>query len=116
MKKIINITNLDCPNCAKELEEEILKVEDIMSANVDFINQKIHLNYNNERALENVIYLCNHFEEVKVVENKKKTLSFSKDIILLCISFLLFFIAVLLDNVIKIDSGVITTIIYLTSY
>lgn len=116
MKKIINIINLDCPNCAKELEEEILKVEDIISANVDFINQKIHLNYNNEKALENVIYLCNHFEEVKVVENKKKTLSFSKDIILLCISFLLFLIAVLLDNVIKIDSGVITIIIYLTSY
>ena len=77
MRKIIDIINLDCPNCAKELEEEILKVEGIMSANVDFINQKIHLNYNNEKALENVIYLCNHFEEVKVVENKKKTLSFS---------------------------------------
>ena len=29
MKKIINIINLDCPNCAKELEEEILKVEGV---------------------------------------------------------------------------------------
>ena len=45
MKKTINIINLDCPNCAKELEEEILKVEGVNLVNVDFMHQRIHLQY-----------------------------------------------------------------------
>ena len=116
MKKTINIINLDCPNCAKELEEEILKVEGINLVNVDFMHQRIHLQYDDEKTYEKVIYICNHFEEVKVVENKKKTVTFSKEILLISISFLLFFVSVLLDNFIKIDNKIIIVITYLIAY
>ena len=72
MRKVINIANLDCPNCAKELEEEISKISGVLNVDADFINQKVIVNFTNENVLNKVIECCNNFEEVKVVEDKKQ--------------------------------------------
>ncbi|KAK8876407.1 hypothetical protein M9Y10_006612 [Tritrichomonas musculus] len=66
-QKTIKISGLDCPNCAKELEEEIMEIEGVESANVDFIGQKVTVKCD-QTTLEKVINCCNNFEEVEVIE------------------------------------------------
>ncbi|MDE6667826.1 MAG: cadmium-translocating P-type ATPase [Clostridia bacterium] len=61
------IEGLDCANCARELEEEISKIEGVKEASVDFMAQKVYVECDGA-TLEKVKDVCNHFEEVKVVE------------------------------------------------
>ncbi|MGN0807249.1 MAG: heavy metal translocating P-type ATPase [Candidatus Coproplasma sp.] len=70
--KVIKIKGLDCANCARELEEEILKIDGVESACVDFMASKVVLTCE-ESAVDPVIYCCNHFEEVSVVEEADTT-------------------------------------------
>lgn len=74
INKVIKIEGLDCANCARELEEEISKVEGVAEATVDFMASKVVLTCE-ESAVEKVKYCCNHFEEVKVVEEEAESLS-----------------------------------------
>ena len=67
MNNVIKISGLDCANCARELEEEIGKLEGVASVTVDFMAQKVIVDCA-PATLEKVKYVCNHFEEVKVVE------------------------------------------------
>lgn len=69
MNKTIKIEGLDCANCARELEEEIEKIAGVNSVTVDFMAQKVILDCA-ESAVDPVIYFCNHFEEVSVVEDE----------------------------------------------
>ena len=39
------IKNLDCPNCARELEEELSNIDGVDNVRVDFINQIVSFNY-----------------------------------------------------------------------
>ena len=48
MKARFKIEGLDCANCALELEEKIGKIEGINNANINFITQKMELEYNEE--------------------------------------------------------------------
>ena len=48
MKVRFKIEGLDCANCALELEEKIGKIEGINNANINFITQKMELEYNEE--------------------------------------------------------------------
>lgn len=73
MKKTFELSGLDCAACAAELEEEIAAIEGITSASVSFVNQKLTVEYTDERVLEKVVYAANHFEEVRVVEPNGKT-------------------------------------------
>ncbi|MGN0818246.1 MAG: heavy metal translocating P-type ATPase [Candidatus Coproplasma sp.] len=68
MNNIIKISGLDCANCARELEEEIEKLEGVNSVTVDFVGQKVIVDCA-EGVLDSVKYCCNNFEEVKVVED-----------------------------------------------
>ena len=72
MKTKIKISGLDCANCALELEEEISKVTGVISVTVNFVNQLVLLEYQNEETLNKVKDVCNHFEEVKVIEEESK--------------------------------------------
>ena len=67
MKNIIKICGLDCANCARELEEEIQKIDGIAEATVDFMAQKVICDCDGA-TLEKVKHCCNNFEDVKVVE------------------------------------------------
>ncbi len=59
------ISGLDCANCAREIEEEISKVEGVKEVTVDFMAQKVYVDCDGE-TLEKVKDVCNNFEEVKV--------------------------------------------------
>ncbi len=70
MTEILKIEGLDCANCARELEEELAKLEGVTSVTVDFMGGKVIADCIDNEALERVIYCCNHFEEVKEVGQK----------------------------------------------
>ena len=66
MNRTIKIEGLDCANCALELEAQIEDIDGVNQAAVDFMAQKVIVDCEDE-ALDQVIYCCNHFEDVKVV-------------------------------------------------
>lgn len=72
MNKILKIEGLDCANCARELEEEVEKIDGVSSVTVDFLGSKVILDCA-ESSLDKVIDCCNHFEEVKVVDDGSKS-------------------------------------------
>ena len=41
MKKVINLEDLDCANCAAKMECAVKKVEGVSNANVNFMMQKM---------------------------------------------------------------------------
>lgn len=66
MIKKYKIEGLDCANCARELEEELGKIEGVASATVDFMGGKVILDCA-ENAIAPALYCCNHFEDAKIV-------------------------------------------------
>ena len=56
MRKVIKLENLDCANCGMLLERTIAKVEGVTSASVNFMTQKLILEFDETNAdvLENV--------------------------------------------------------------
>ncbi len=54
MKKIYNLSGLDCANCAAELERAIGKVEGVKQVNINFMMQRMELEYD-ENSKEEII-------------------------------------------------------------
>lgn len=52
MKKVIRLEDLDCANCAAEMENNVKKINGISSASVSFMNQKMILEIEEERTDE----------------------------------------------------------------
>ena len=50
MKKVIKLENLDCANCGMLLERTIAKVDGVISCNVNFMAQKLIVEYNENIA------------------------------------------------------------------
>lgn len=73
MRKILQITGLDCANCARELEEIIVKMEGVDSASLTFVTQKLTVEYDSEETLERIIATVNNFEEAHVLEETAQT-------------------------------------------
>ena len=48
MQKTYTIENLDCANCAAELENSIRQLNNISSISVSFITQKLTIDFNGE--------------------------------------------------------------------
>ncbi len=98
--KNIKIANLCCANCARELEEELNKLEGV-SATVDFMNMTVILKADSTAAYEKAVYCITHFEDVKIVDGAEKKKSVFKenltDIIAVIISAVFFIPAVVLD-------------------
>ena len=46
-KIILKTKGLDCPNCAKKLEEDLKKIVGITNANVVYVTGNIELEYEN---------------------------------------------------------------------
>ena len=67
MNKTFKIEGLDCANCARELEEELNKLDGVQSATVDFMAGKVIVDCA-ENAIDRVVYCCNHFEDAKIVD------------------------------------------------
>ena len=48
MKKSFKLENLDCAACAAKMEEAIKKVPGIVDANVNFLMQKVKIEFESE--------------------------------------------------------------------
>lgn len=96
----LNITGLCCANCARELEEDLNKLDGV-TATVDFVNMRVILNAATPEAREKAIYTITHFEDVKIVSDKPARKSVFKehlkDIILILVAAALFIPALVLD-------------------
>ena len=113
MKTTLQLSGLDCAHCAAELEQDVQKIQGVLSASVSFIHQKLTLEYQSEQVLLSVIELVNHFEQVKVVEEnapqsekkqkagepsveRAQDITLKNDFIFIALSALLFFAAIAL--------------------
>ena len=56
MKKVIKLENLDCANCGMLLERTVAKVDGVTSASVNFMAQKLIVEFNEENpeVIENI--------------------------------------------------------------
>ncbi len=52
MKSKFKIKGLDCANCAAELERAINKIEGVENSNINFITQKMEIEYDETRKEE----------------------------------------------------------------
>ena len=52
MKSKFKIKGLDCANCALDLERAIQKVDDIESANINFMTEKMELEHEESKKEE----------------------------------------------------------------
>ena len=52
MKSKFKIKELDCANCASQLERAIQKIDGVESANISFMTQKMELEYDETRKEE----------------------------------------------------------------
>ncbi|MDE7256828.1 MAG: cadmium-translocating P-type ATPase, partial [Clostridia bacterium] len=112
--KKIKIANLCCANCARELEEELNKLDGV-SATVDFMNMTVILKVGTREAYDKAVYCITHFEDVKIVENGggKKRSVFKEnlvDIIAVIVSAVFFIPAVVLDFMHL--GGAVTYVVY----
>lgn len=118
--RIIKLKNLHCANCAAALQEQILKIEGVNDAVVDYVAQNIVIDAS-EEAIKKTIKTANRFEKVKVVEDGEVSddENRKKDIIQICISAV-FLVAGILFNGFLFDKGVafkaFTYIFYGVSY
>ncbi|MBO5744026.1 MAG: cation transporter [Clostridia bacterium] len=55
MRKMINVTGLDCAHCASEFEAIVKGCEGIESASMNFILEKMIVNAVDEKAIENAL-------------------------------------------------------------
>lgn len=119
----LNIAGLCCANCARELEEDLNRIEGV-SAVVDFVNLRVLLNAADPSAREKAVYTITHFEDVKIVTEKPERKSVVKerlkDIILIAVATALFIPALVLDLTGTAKNGlpaeIITYVLYGLSY
>lgn len=63
MKEMVFIIKgLDCPNCARELENKFNKVEGVKEASINFFAQKLFVTAE-ESSIEALTQLANDFED-----------------------------------------------------
>lgn len=63
MKHIYKLNGLDCAACALKLENEIKKIEGINSCNINFIMEKLTIEFSDLSTLEKVKSTCASFED-----------------------------------------------------
>lgn len=72
MRKEIKIVGLDCGKCAMALEERLKRTEGVTSARVDFVRQKVIIEYSAPQAHERAVAEINGFENVRVVQSESE--------------------------------------------
>ncbi|MDE5897643.1 MAG: heavy-metal-associated domain-containing protein, partial [Clostridia bacterium] len=56
MHKVIKIANLDCAACAAELQEELEGIAGLTAVSVDFVGQRVSLDYEGAEAFQKAVY------------------------------------------------------------
>ena len=65
MKKKLNLTELDCANCAAKMEEAINRIDGVKAATVSFIQQRLTIEAEDERfdeIMDQVVKVCKKVE------------------------------------------------------
>lgn len=65
MKKVFEMKDLDCANCAAKMERAILKIDGVVAATVNFMAQRLTVEAADERfdeVMESVIKVCKKVE------------------------------------------------------
>lgn len=119
MKKIYLLKGLDCANCASKIEEKLKKMDGIRKVTVDFMNQKLILEFSSDmeenlfskvkeviKSLDSDITM----EEVMVKEDLKKELLF------FIIGLILFIIAILLFYIFPFPKNYLGMLFFILSY
>lgn len=72
--KKYQITGFNCPNCAKNVENHLNKLDSVKSAKIDFIKSVLELEFDDEgKALDDVIKLTRKLEpNVTIIANQQK--------------------------------------------
>lgn len=101
MKKTVKIEGLDCPNCARSLQNEIKKIDGVNNAEINFVKSKLSFESNDvNKATEEIISLTKKVEpNAKIIleKNNKNKTSFIVDLILLVLGTALGLVALLVN-------------------
>ena len=65
MKKRFQLTDLDCANCARKMEDAIKKIDGVNDANVSFLTQKMMVDADDARfdaIMQEVVKVCKRVE------------------------------------------------------
>ena len=63
MKKIVKVEDIDCANCAAELERGIAKIDGVKSVSISFMIERMEIEIDDERYTEVV-------KQIKKVKNR----------------------------------------------
>ena len=98
MIKRYKIVGLDCPNCAKTLEQEIAKQPNIKKAEIDFVKESLLLESNNQQiAVIEAKKVTQELEpEAKIIEEVTLNNYFDKNFI---VSTILLFLGLILASI-----------------
>lgn len=72
MKKVFDVEDLDCANCAAKIENSISKIEGVTSVSVSFITQKITLEADDskfDKIVKEMVKICEKVEPDMTVLN-----------------------------------------------
>lgn len=103
MKKKYKIIGLDCPNCAKTLEQKICELESIENAKIDFLKSTLEIEASNlEKALSDSISIAKVIEpSAKIIVKGEKQSVFGKrffiDLSLLLVGIAVGLVALLVE-------------------
>lgn len=64
MKKVYNLSDLDCANCASKMESAIGKIEGVKNISVNFMTQKLTIEIEEDKNMDEIM------NEVKKVCHK----------------------------------------------
>ena len=86
IKKEILLGGLNCAHCAEVINEKVSKLDEIESANLNFINKKLTINImstsSEDEVIEKVINIINDTEPGLDIKILSKSKSIKKEIIL----------------------------------
>lgn len=89
----LNIQGLNCPNCAKNLEGELNKIENIKNVSINFVKNLLTFETSNYASCyQNIVTITHNLEPQVVIKEDKKTTSkkaFLIDILVLAIGIIL---------------------------
>jgi len=63
MKKIFKFDGVDCASCCDKLERKLSKIKGVNDVTLNFMTQKMIIDYENENTFEEVKDTLAHFEE-----------------------------------------------------
>lgn len=115
MKSKFKINGLDCANCANELERAIQKLDGIKNANINFMAQKMELEYDEnikEEIIIEVKKVIKKEEPDVTIEEVGKAVPIKKKGVKIILAAILFFIAI----TIKFNNELINNTIFIISY